>query len=188
MNKSKFLTVLALVLATVALVFAASEVHSQASPGASIELTPSSGFSSFTIVGIMDLEGPPTIGWDGEAISTFLYDYSGTGFTAIVGVPPGSRPGSHTVTASNGEDTARATFTVVDTAGPQGPQGSAGTDGAPGLPGSPGPAGPSGPPGPAGNMGRPAEDTGYGVNMTAIILALATIALNLGLMVWRSLK
>jgi hypothetical protein len=186
MNKLRFLTALSLVLAAVALVFAGSEARSQVN--ASIELTPSSGFSSFTIAGVMALEGPPTIEWDGKPITTFLYDGSGTDFTAIVDVPAGSRPGRHTVTASNGDDIASARFTVVDMSGPEGPQGPDGTDGAPGSTGSSGPQGPSGPSGPAGNMGRPGEESGPAVNMTAIIVALATIVLNLGLMVRRSLK
>ena len=190
MNKLRFLTVLALGLAAVALVFAASEVRSQA---ASIRLTPSSGFSSFTIEGsTIGGEATVTIKWDGSTIKTFPYeDVYGSDFTTIVDVPAGSKPGPHTVMATDGEAEATATFTVVDLAGPQGPrgrEGPAGRDGAAGLAGSPGSQGPPGSPGPAGNMGRPGEESGPGVNMTAIILALATIALNLGLMLRRAFK
>ncbi len=192
MNKLIFLHVLALVLAVVALVFAASDVLSQAgAPEANIELTPSSGFSSFTIVGT----GFPgdylvTIEWDGRPLELFPGQDIYEDFTVIADVPAGSRPGRHTVTAISEEPgyTASATFTVADMTGPQGPEGLAGADGASGAQGSPGPQGSAGPAGPEGNMGRPGEESGPVADMTAIIVALATIVLNLGLMARRAMK
>ena len=188
MDKLKLVSVVALVLAVAALAFATSEVHSD--NGASIELSPSSGFSSFTIEGSGFTDSQITIYWDGSVVSDIFYwQLYGPDFTAIVDVPSGSQPGNHRVTAVDVDDnTAVAMFTVVDMSGPQGPEGEAGISGSSGLPGSPGPQGPAGASGPAGNMGRPGEDASPGVNMTAIILALAAIALNLVLMVRRALR
>jgi len=194
MNRLRFLTALALVLAVVTALFAAGDAHSQTP---SIELTPNSGFSSFTVVGsdfnnLTDI----TFTWDGDPVDHFPDRFlDGPTFTTIITVPSGSRPGRHTVTAygsiiesSDPPVTTSATFTVIDTTGPQGTQGLDGEDGASGLPGSPGSIGPPGPYGPQGNQGRPGEETNPGINMAAILLALGVIALNFVLMAKKSLK
>ena len=191
MNKLRFLSSLALLLAVVAMVFAAAEVRSQ--NGESITLTPDSGFSSFTIFGTdFGVESTITIEWDGNGVSSFHqnmpYQIWGPDFVAIVDVPVDAELGAHTVTARDNytpPNVSSATFTVVDMTGPQGPQGIKGTQGPVGdnaSPGPPGSVGSPGPPGPAGNMGnqgRPGEDADYGVSYTAIIIAFIAIGLNL---------
>ena len=191
MNRLRFMTVLVLVLAIVGIISIAGEVQSQ---GTSIELSPNSGFSSFTIEG-NDFT-PPTVTsvevdilWDGEVMTTFPEDvYVGQdgSFTAIVDVPDDASPGRYTVTAEDSEGaSANTTFTVIDMAGPSGSRGPVGPDGSPGLPGSPGnpgPPGPEGNPGPAGSPGEkgpPGEPANFGLNIIAIILASVAIVLTL---------
>jgi len=197
MKKIKFLNVSAVVLATVAIVFAAGDVLSQAGAAeANIELTPNSGFSSFTVEGSnFAAESEITLEWDGAPITHFGLNFwsdtiYGSDFTVIIDVPVDSQPGAHTVTAIDENDhTAKATFTVIDMSGSRGTEGPSGLDGAQGLPGSSGSAGPPGPegnPGPQGNPGEPGlpgEPTNYGLNMAAIIIALAAIGLSLFRMV-----
>lgn len=191
MNKLRFLSALALVVALAAVVLTAVDVYSQTpTPTPTVRLSPSSGFSSFTVEAT-DFPYYAQLGvtWDGSGISTFPEEFLyGPSFNTIVTVPRGALPGRHTVSIVQFPGdvanpvpvvVAKATFTVVDLTGPRGPAGAPGQDGAPGNPGYPGPMGQAGVAGEDGPMGRPGEDAVYGVNMTAIILALIAIGINL---------
>ncbi len=124
MKRLRFFVITALLLTLVLVGATADEVYSQ--EGASITLSPTSGFSTTTISGSGFYGGEITIYWESVPIPTVpspLYptDTKNGEFTAIISVPTQTEPGRYTVTTKDQEDfTAQATFTVIDMTGPQG--------------------------------------------------------------------
>ena len=121
-----------------------------------LELTPSTGFASTTIVGSGGFAGNSRINvtWDGTPIPTvpqvITTDAQGN-FTAIISVLTPNVPGTHVVNAT--DETGRSgwtTFTVVSMIGPQGDEGPQGVQGATGATGEQGLKGDQGEQGPAG--------------------------------------
>jgi hypothetical protein len=138
----------------------------------SLELSPTSGFSTVTITGrgflAQNESLPPIIiSWDNQVIPTVpspIIDYWTGEFTAIISVPTQTVTGNHSVKAlqqiSTGNITGEASFTVIDMRGAQGFSGGGGGGigppgpaGPQGLPGAQGPSGAQGPAGPAGASG-----------------------------------
>ena len=133
-------------------------------PASDIILSPDQGVGAFTIEGQgFRWNTDITITWDGTPIpGSISSDWAGE-FSAVAPVPEQTEPGNHTVTASDGTNSASATFTVPDITGPEGDTGPAGPKGDTGLAG---PAGDTGPAGPAG---------GTGLSIVAIVLAAIAI-------------
>jgi len=172
----------------------ALDVYSQVEP--EIRLSPTVGISSITVSGT-GFVGYITIYWDGDAIPTVPYDVLPGGpsgyFSAIINVPTQTTPDEHTVKAEDGYDqTASATFEVIDLTGNRGPTGKKGPRGARGPQGpvgEPGPIGVQGPPGPMGEQGPPGMqgEAGPTVLMAPLALSIGAIILGLillGLRLW----
>jgi hypothetical protein len=170
-------------------------------PGVTITLTPSSGFTATTVSGNAFL-GEVSIYWAGVKVPTIpvrVLPVSAAGatavvpgpFTAIVSVPPGTKPGQYVIRAQDPRGVeAEATFIVVDLSGPpgavglRGDTGPAGPAGPPGLAGSTGLPGPTGPTGPKGETGLTgaAGDSGTAASTPIIgIVALIIAIIALGL-------
>lgn len=172
----------------------ALNVYSQVEP--EIRLSPTVGISSITVSGT-GFVGYITIYWDGDVIPTIPYDVLPEGpsgyFSATINVPTQTTPGEHTVKAEDGYDeTASATFEVIDLTGNRGPTGKKGPRGArgpQGPSGEPGPIGVQGPPGPMGEQGPPGMqgEAGPTVLMAPLALSIGAIILGLillGLRLW----
>jgi hypothetical protein len=126
-------------------------------PSPSISLTPSSGISVITVIG----SGFPKnqgihIFWNGVAVPGWLGDsctsYDGS-FCVIMTIQT-QTPGTYNITVTVDGKSASATFTVLNTKGPQGPKGDTGDQGPVGPQGSKGDTGPQGPVGPMGPAGE----------------------------------
>ena len=87
-------------------------------PAPAISLSPDEGVGAFTIEGQgFTWDSEITITWDGTPIpGATSSDWAGE-FSAVVSVPEQTEPGNHTVTASDGTNSASAIFTVPDMAG-----------------------------------------------------------------------
>ena len=183
MQRLRLVIPLLLILALVpAVFFADNEAYSQAPR---ITLSPTSGYSTVTILGEDFGGGDVTIYWDDEEIPA-LVSFGEVDWIAFITVPTQTEPGSHTVRAEDAEDTSdSATFTVIDMTGPQGsrgPAGSTGTEGSPGPIGPQGPQGHQGSPGAPGSPGEPGprgDSAPAGISIAAIILALIALGLTL---------
>ncbi|MFC2000583.1 collagen-like protein [Chloroflexota bacterium] len=126
-------------------------------PIPAISLSPDQGVGAFTIEGQgFRWNSEITITWDETPIPGGTSSEWAGEFSAVVSVPEQTEAGNHTVTVSDGTNSASAIFTVPDMTGPAGDTG------------PPGPAGDTGPSGPAG---------GIGLSIAAIVLgAIAIIA------------
>jgi hypothetical protein len=131
-------------------------------PSPSIILTPSSGISVITVIG----NGFPKnqhvrIFWNGVAVPGWLGDsctsHDGT-FCVIMTIQT-QIPGTYNITVTVDGKSASATFTVLDTKGPQGLKGDTGDQGPVGPQGPQGSKGDTGPQGPVGPMGPVGEGT-----------------------------
>jgi len=152
-----------------------------------ITLSPSTGLVT-TIVGTgFTAADTITISWGTTAIptvpQTVSVSSSGT-FTAIVSAQTATAD-DYTITAADQhENTATATFTVPDM---KGAKGDTGAPGASGSTGTQGPKGDTGEPGatgaqgPAGPSGAPGEVTTQSSDIPLTALALAVVALIIGL-------
>ncbi|MFC1907282.1 hypothetical protein ACFLW8_04275 [Chloroflexota bacterium] len=169
-------------------------VYSQVEP--EVRLSSTVGISSITVSGT-GFVGYITIYWDGDAIPTVPYDVLPEGpsgyFSATINVPTQAAPGEHTVKAEDAYDqTASATFEVIDLTGNRGPtgkKGPRGERGPQGPPGEPGPVGVQGPPGPLGEQGPPGiqGEAGPPLLMAPMALSIGAIILGLillGLRLW----
>lgn len=124
-----------------------------------VELVPSTGFASTTIVGSGGFAGNSRINitWDGTPIPTVpqvITTNAQGNFTAIISVLTPNVPGPHIVNAT--DETGRSgwtTFTVIDMTGPPGPEGDEGPQGAQGPTGATGEQGPKGDQGEQGPAG-----------------------------------
>jgi len=90
-------------------------------PAPAISLSPDEGVGAFAIGGQgFTWNSKITITWDGTPMSSATTtDWAGK-FSAVVSVPEQTEPGDHTVTASDGINSASATFTVPDMIVPSG--------------------------------------------------------------------
>jgi len=161
-------------------------VYSQVEP--EVRLSPTVGISSITVSGT-GFVGYITIYWDGEEIPTVPYDVLPGGpsgyFSATINVPTQTDPGEHTVKVEDGYDeTASATFEVIDLTGNKGStgkRGPRGERGPQGPVGEPGPVGVQGPPGPLGEQGPPGIQGEAGPTLLMAPMALSIGAIILGL-------
>ena len=164
----------------------ALNVYSQVEP--EIRLSPTVGISSITVSGT-GFVGYITVYWDGEEIPTVPYDVLPEGssgyFSATINVPTQTAPGEHTVKADDRyNNTASATFEVIDLTGKKGPTGNKGPRGErgpQGPPGEPGPMGVQGPPGPMGEQGPTGVQGEAGPTLLMAPMALSIGAIILGL-------
>jgi hypothetical protein len=103
-------------------------------PAPAINMSPDEGVGAFTIEGQgFRWNSEITVTWDGMPIAgATSSDWAGE-FSVVVSVPEQTEPGNHTVTASDGVNSASATFTVSNMTGPQGEQGETGPAGSIGL-------------------------------------------------------
>jgi hypothetical protein len=86
-----------------------------------ISLSPNEGFGTFTIEGTGFIwNSDVTITWDGTPIAGATTTEWDGEFSAMVSVPTQTTPGTYTVTASDGTNSASTTFTVPDMTGPAG--------------------------------------------------------------------
>jgi len=163
-----------------------------------IGLSPTVGISTTTVSGT-GFVGYITVYWDGESIPTVPYDVLSEGpygyFSAIISVPTQTEPGDHTITVQDKYDnTASATFEVIDLTGKRGPTGSKGPRGERGRQGPPGeqglmgvqgPPGTPGEQGPSGIQGEPSPT----VMLAPLVLSIGAVILGLillGLKLWGS--
>ncbi len=198
MKRLSFLGILTLLL-TFALGLTVQKVYAQNEP--QIWLSPTVGISITTVSGT-GFVGYITVYWDGEKIPTVPYDVlpeepSGY-FSAIISVPTQTEPGNHTITVEDKyENTASATFEVIDLTGKRGPTGSKGPRGErgergrQGLPGEQGPMGGQGPAGPTGEQGLPGfqGEPSPTVMLAPLVLSIGAVILGLillGLKLWGS--
>jgi len=134
-----------------------------------IILNPEEGFAATTISGYKFASNSPvTISWAGTEVPTFPANVVSDGngqFTAFITVPDQTTPGDYTIEATDGVDSATATFTVIDIKGPQGDTGDKGDKG------DAGPEGPQGDPGAAAPIAIPI------VAIVFAVLALAAVVM-----------
>ncbi len=194
MKRLSFLGILTLLL-TFALGVTVQKVYAQNEP--LIWLSPTVGISTTTVSGT-GFVGYITVYWDGETIPTIPYDVLPEGpsgyFSAIISVPTQTEPGDTITAEDKYENTASATFEVIDLTGKRGPTGSKGPRGERGRQGPPGeqgpmggqgPAGPTGEQGPSGIQGEP----GPTVMLAPLVLSIGAVILGLillGLKLWGS--
>lgn len=195
MKRLSFLGILTLLLAF-ALGVTAQKIYAQGEP--KIGLSPTTGISTITVSGT-GFVGYITVYWDGEKIPTVPYDVLPEGpsgyFSAIISVPIQTESGDHTITVEdNYEETASATFKVIDLTGKRGPTGSKGPRGERGRQGPPGEQGPLGGQGPAGSTGEQGPpgiqgEPGPTVMLAPLVLSIGAVILGLillGLKLWGS--
>ena len=198
MKRLSLLVILTLLL-TLVMGVTVHDVCAQTEP--QITLSPTEGISAITVTGT-GFVGFITVYWDGEAIPTYPYELLPEGasgyFSAIITVPTQTEPGEHTVSVTDRYDnTASATFTVMDLTGKRGatgptgkrgPRGESGLQGPLGEQGQPGVQGPPGLMGEQGPPGAPGE-AGQTPLLTPLVIGIAVVILGLillGLRLWRS--
>jgi hypothetical protein len=149
-----------------------------------LELTPSTGFASTTVVGSggFAANSKITITWDGTPLPTVPIEITTNAygnFTAIVSVLTPNVPGTHVVNATDESGRSGwATFTVVDMTGPIGPEGDEGPQGVPGPTGATGEQGLKGDKGDQGPAGVvPVETIALAFIPAIIAIILAVFAL-----------